>query len=69
VRSLAPRFKVINHQRTPSDRPYFSISDGQADQYHMPPNAVSLHFGDRSNAVTVCEILNLEWVEFLRAPW
>lgn len=62
-----PRFTVQTHHL--ENRPYFSIRDNEADRWHSPEKATTLHFGDEERAQLVADALNFEWAAFLADPY
>lgn len=45
---------------------YYGVFDGDYKKFGLPERAVSLYFIEKTDAESVCEILNKEWDTFIR---
>lgn len=48
---------------------HYWIKDNHAALFRSPERAVPIHFKERQDAQKVCEMLNAEWINFLKNPY
>lgn len=62
---MKQRFEVV--KQTGQDTNVFYVRDNNADKYNMQV-CVGIYMASESNAIIVANIMNEEWITFLRNP-